>query len=99
MVKLANGKKNDIYSEVEDACLFTTFFATIANKVGPYLNAENWVQTIDNFGPIDDTSTLYASLHAGKYDADDTYGLVAFDPTVGDAGDWRHVTPVQDVTG
>jgi hypothetical protein len=99
VVKLPNGKKNDIYSEVEDACLFTSFFATIAKKVGPYLNADNWVRTVDNFGPIDDTSTLYASVHKGKYDADDTYGLVAFDPTVGAAGDWRHVTPVQDVTG
>ena len=28
-------------------------------------------------------NTDYASLHAGKYDADDTYGLVAFDPTIG----------------
>jgi hypothetical protein len=99
VVKLPNGKKNDIYSAVEDACLFTKFFATIAKKVGPYLNTENWVQAIDDFGPIDDTSTLYASVHKGKYDADDTYGLVAFDPTVGDSGDWRHVTPVQDVTG
>ncbi|HTL86662.1 MAG TPA: ABC transporter substrate-binding protein [Acidimicrobiia bacterium] len=99
VVKLPNGKKNDIYSEVEDACLFTSFFATIAKKVGPYLNTDNWVQAVDNFGPIDDTSTLYASLHKGKYDADDTYGLVAFDPSVGAAGDWRHVTPVQNVTG
>jgi hypothetical protein len=99
VVKLPNGKQNDIYGEVEDACLYTTFFATIAKKVGPYLNADNWVQTVNNFGPIDDTSTIYASIHKGKYDADDTYGLVAVDPTIGDAGDWNHITPVQNVTG
>jgi hypothetical protein len=99
VVRLANGKQDDIYSEVEDACLFTSFFATIARKVGPYLNSDNWVRTVDNFGPVDDTSTLYASIHKGKYDADDTYGLVAYDPTIGDAGDWVHVTPVQNVTG
>jgi hypothetical protein len=99
VVKLPNGKQDDIYAEEEDACRFTHFFQEIAQRVGPYLNNANWVQTVDNYGPIDDVGTLYASIHAGKYDADDTYGLVAFDPTIGDAGDWRHVTPVQNVSG
>jgi hypothetical protein len=99
VVKLPNGKQNDIYGEVEDGCLFINFFATIAKRVGPYLNNDNWVQTVNSFGPVDDTSTVYASLHQGKYDADDTYGLVAYDHTIGDAGDWRRLTPVQDVSG
>jgi ABC-type branched-subunit amino acid transport system substrate-binding protein len=99
VVKLPNGKQNDIYGEVEDGCLFVNFFATIAERVGPDLNNDNWVRTVDNFGPVDDTSTVYASLHKGKYDADDTYGLVAYDHTIGDAGDWRRITPVQDVGG
>ena len=99
VIKLPNGKQNDIYGEVEDGCLFTNFFATIAKRVGPYLNDTNWVHTVDNFGPIDDTSTIYASIHKGKYDADNTYGLVAFDPAIGADGDWDHVTPVQNVSG
>jgi ABC-type branched-subunit amino acid transport system substrate-binding protein len=99
VVKLANGKQNDIYSEVEDACAATTFFATIAKRVGPYLNDTNWVNTVNQFGPIDDTSTIYASIHEGKYDADDTYGLVAYDPTVGADGDWKHVTAEENVSG
>lgn len=99
VVKLPNGKQNDIYSEVETACAYTTFFATIARRVGPYLNGTNWVNTVDGFGPIDDTSTIYASIHKGKYDADDTYGLVAYDPTIGAAGDWVHVTPEENVSG
>ena len=84
VVKLPNGKQNQIYGEVEDGCLFTNFFATIAKRVGPYLNDANWMNTVDNFGPIDDTSTIYASIHQGKYDADDTYGLVSYDPTIGE---------------
>jgi ABC-type branched-subunit amino acid transport system substrate-binding protein len=99
VIKLPNGKQNDIYSEVETACAYTTFFATIAKRVGPYLNDTNWVNTVDNFGPIDDTSTIYASIHKGKYDADDTYGLVAYDPKIGAAGDWVHVTPEENVSG
>ena len=99
IVRLPNGKQNDIYSEVEDGCLFTNFFATIAKRVGPYLNDTNWVNTVNHFGPIDDTSTIYASIHQGKYDADDTYGLVAYDPTIGADGDWTHVTPEENVSG
>jgi hypothetical protein len=98
-VRLPNGKQDNIYDEVESACLYTHFFATIATRVGRYLNNANWVHAVDNFGPIDDTATIYATLHKGKYDADDTYGLVAYDPTVGEAGDWKHVTPVQNVSG
>jgi ABC-type branched-subunit amino acid transport system substrate-binding protein len=99
VVKLANGKQNDIYSEVEDACATTTFFATIARRVGLYLNDTNWVNTVNDFGPIDDTSTIYASIHKGKYDADDTYGLVTYDPTVGADGDWKHLTTEENVSG
>ena len=57
------------------------------------------MNTVNDFGPIDDTSTIYASIHEGKYDADDTYGLVAYDPTIGAAGDWKHVTPCENVSG
>jgi len=99
VVKLPNGKQNDIYAEVEDACAATTFFATIAKRVGRYLNDTNWVNTVNGFGPIDDTSTIYASIHTGKYDADDTYGIVAYDPSIGADGDWTHLTPVENVSG
>ena len=57
------------------------------------------MNTVNDFGPIDDTSTIYASIHRGKYDADDTYGLVAYDPTIGADGDWTHVTPEENVSG
>jgi ABC-type branched-subunit amino acid transport system substrate-binding protein len=99
IVKGPGGKREELYGEVEDGCLFTTMFATIANRVGVNLNSTNWVNAVNNFGPIDDTSTIFASIHAGKYDADDTYGLVAYDPTIPKLGDWRAVTPVQNVGG
>ena len=95
VIKAPNGKQNDIYGEIEDGCLYTMMFKTIADRVGQYLNADNWAAAVNNFGPIDDMSTIYASIHKGKYDADDTYGLVAYDPTIGDAGDWKQLTPVQ----
>ena len=93
------GSRTTSTTRSRTACAFTNFFATIAKRVGPYLNDTNWVNTVNDFGPIDDTSTIYASIHRGKYDADDTYGLVAYDPTLGADGDWTHVTPVQNVSG
>ena len=99
IVRLPDGLQNDIYGEVEDACLFPNFFAAIAKKAGQYLNDTTWVQAVNTYGSIEDMNTLYASIHEGKYDADDTYGLVAFDPTIGADGDWSHVTPVRNVTG
>ena len=99
VVKLPNGKQNDIYGNAENACSFVTMFATIATRVGKNLNNANWVSTVDNFGPIEVMNTDYASLHTGKYDADDTFGLVAFDPLISPIGDWRHVTPTENVSG
>jgi hypothetical protein len=54
---------------------------------------------VNNFGPIEVMNTDYASLHTGKYDADDTYGLVQFDPAIPPIGDWRHLTPTENVSG
>jgi ABC-type branched-subunit amino acid transport system substrate-binding protein len=97
VIPAAGGKRDDLYDEIDSSCAFLTMFKTIATKVGPYLNATNWTATVNNYGPIFDTSTVYASLHQGKYDADDTYGLVAYDPSVGQVGDWRRITAVQNV--
>jgi ABC-type branched-subunit amino acid transport system substrate-binding protein len=99
VVKLANGQQNDIQTEAGDPCALVEMFNVIAQRVGKNLNIANWVSTVNNFGAINVYATTYASLHAGKYDADDTYGLVAYDPTVGDAGDWKQLTPVRDVSG
>jgi hypothetical protein len=40
----------------------------------------------------------FASLGKGKYDADNAFSLVTFDPTVGDNGDWKAITPLGDIT-
>jgi hypothetical protein len=99
VIKLANGKQNSVYGNAEDACSFVTMFQDIATRVGKDLNIANWTNTVNNFGPIQVMNTDFASLHTGKYDADDTYGLVQFDPNIKPIGDWRHLTPVEDVSG
>jgi hypothetical protein len=99
VIKLKDGRQNAIYTESEDACALVTMFKLIAQRVGTNLNNDNWAAAVNRFGTIDIPSTDFASLHTGKYDADDTYGLVSYDPTIGDAGDWKQLTPVKNVSG
>jgi ABC-type branched-subunit amino acid transport system substrate-binding protein len=95
-----NGKTLDTYGGINDACQLLTLFHDIATRVGPNLNVPNWVHTVDTYGPIRNAGGgQFASLSAGHYDIDDTFRLEAFDSTIGLKGDWRPLTPLQDISG
>jgi len=99
-IKTADGKIDDTYGTINDACQTMTMFHDIAQRVGQYLNNTNWVYTVDHFGPITNRgSGPYSSLHAGKYSADDNWRLQAYDPTLGQEGLWKPTTPLQDISG
>jgi len=100
IIKTADGKIDDTYGTINDACQTMTMFHDIGQRVGQYLNNTNWVYTVDNFGPITNRgSGPYSSLHTGKYSADDNWRLQSFDPTLGQEGLWKPITPLQDITG
>ena len=42
--------------------------------------------------------TVAGSLGVGKYDANDNFSLVQFDPAAGTSGDWKQLTPLQDTS-
>ena len=93
-----NGKTLDTYGAINDACQLVTMFHDIAAKVGANLNVANWVTTVNNFGPIRNVGGgPYASLHAGKYDVDDSFHLLEFDSTIPPRGQYKPITPLQDV--
>jgi hypothetical protein len=96
-----DGKRVEVYASIEDACGDILFFKTIAEAAGKTLNNATWRKAVNSMGPIDDQLVLgkWASLHKGKYDANDTFGLVAFDSARGTTGDWKPLTPVEDVAG
>jgi hypothetical protein len=97
-----NGKTLDTYGSINDACQLMTMFDDIATKVGKYLNADNWVHTVDNFGKIRNLGGgEFASLHAGKYDVDDTFRLEEYDSSLPPKGkgNWKPLTPLQNVSG
>jgi ABC-type branched-subunit amino acid transport system substrate-binding protein len=94
-----SGHTLDINGSITDSCTELTMLHDIGERVGTYLNDANWVNAVDHYGTIRVMSALYGSLHVGKYDAGDTFALVAYDHTVGPVGNWRYLTPVQDVPG
>ena len=95
-----NGKTLDTYGSINDACQLITLFHDIGAKVGKNLNNTNWVHTVDTYGPIRNMGGgQYASLRTGHYDIDDSFRLEAYDSTIGGKGDWKALTPLQDIVG
>jgi hypothetical protein len=93
------GKTLGTNGSINDACQVLTMFHDIADRVGQNLNNSNWVKTVNSFGKIDNRgSGPYSSLHSRKYDVEDNFRLEAFDSSIG-SGDWRAVTPLQNITG
>ena len=91
-------KTIDTYGVINDACQLLTMFDDIATKVGPWLNNQNWVNTVNNFGHIENRGTgPYSSLGTGKYDADDNFHLVQIDSSLPPDGNFKAITKLQDV--
>ena len=99
-IKLPNGKIDDTHGAISDACQLLSMFQDIATKVGPYLNNANWISTVNSFGPIANRgSGQYSSLHAGKYSADDNWRLQSYDSSLGNTGNWKPITLLEDISG
>jgi ABC-type branched-subunit amino acid transport system substrate-binding protein len=95
-----NGKTLDLYGNINDACQLVLMFQEIGNRVGKYLNNTNWVHAIDTYGEITDWgSGPYAALFTGHYDDEDSFRLESYDSTIGAKGDWKALTPLQDIRG
>jgi hypothetical protein len=100
VIKLPNGKLDDTYGAVSDACQMLSIFKQVATKVGKDLNVPNWQSTVNSFGPITNLGGgQYASLRDGKWDIDDTFRLSQFDQTIGKQGDWKALTELQNISG
>jgi hypothetical protein len=100
VIPIANGKTLDTYGTINDACQLVTMFHDIAAKVGKYLNVDNWVHTVDTYGPIRNMGGgVYASLRTGKYDVSDTFRLEEFDSSLGAKGNWKPITPLENISG
>jgi ABC-type branched-subunit amino acid transport system substrate-binding protein len=99
-IKLPNGKIDDTHGTITDACATLTMFRDIVRRAGPYLNDASWIESINHFGPITNRgSGPYSSFRTGKYSAEDTWRLQAYDSSLGNTGLWKPVTPLENITG
>ena len=83
---------------VQDFCSELTMFTQIAEKAGPDLTNSTWAGAANNLGEIQLPAAVYASIHTGKYDADDGFRLAVFDSTIGSKGDFKALTAIEDAS-
>jgi ABC-type branched-subunit amino acid transport system substrate-binding protein len=93
------GKQINTDQAILDACSDLYMFKTIAEKAGPNLTAKTWQNAVNSYGTIDLAPDKFASLCKGKYDAQDDFQLIAYDSSIGEAGDWKTISPLKDVSG
>jgi ABC-type branched-subunit amino acid transport system substrate-binding protein len=87
------------YNTINDACQMISTFAEIVSKMGQYVNVPNWVATVNSYGPIVNRGGgPYASLRQGKYDDDDTFQLQQFDSALPPNGNWKALTPYENIS-
>jgi hypothetical protein len=93
-----DGIRSRVWAGVRDFCDELALFKQIAGKAGPNLTNDTWRQADDSIGEIQLTTDAYASIHAGKYDANDSFRLEVFDSTYGPKGDFKPLTPIEDAS-
>ena len=95
-----DGKTQDLYGVISDSCQLLTLLQEIGNKVGKDLNADTWAAAVNKYGPIRDVGGgQFASLRTGKYDTNDTFRLEVFDSSLPPHGQWKDLTPLENVSG
>ena len=91
--------QDQTYNLINDACQMVSTFQEIVTKMGQYVNADNWVATVNSYGPIVNRGGgPYASLRQGKYDTDDTFQLQQFDSTLPPNGNWKALGDYQNIS-
>jgi ABC-type branched-subunit amino acid transport system substrate-binding protein len=94
----ADGRTAEIYIAVQDFCGELVMFKAIAEKAGPNLTNDTWRDAVDNFGKIKAVTQKIASLCEGKYAAADGRRLVEYRSSIGEQGDWKPLTDIEDVS-
>ncbi|MDP9333124.1 MAG: ABC transporter substrate-binding protein [Actinomycetota bacterium] len=91
--------QDQTYNLINDACQMVSTFQEIVTKMGQYVNVDNWVATVNSYGPIVNRGGgPYAALRQGKYDYDDTFQLQQFDSTLPPNGNWKALGPYQNLS-
>jgi Periplasmic binding protein len=91
-----DGKRTELWITVSDACTDLWMFRDIAEKAGADLTNDSWAEAVEGFGEITIPGQEFSSFGPDKYDAEDGFRLVEYDPTIGDDGDWAAITEIEN---
>ena len=79
-------------------CRFFQLFELLATSAGPNLTHETFAQAIETIGEFSIASQPFASLGSGKYNSNDSFQLVSYNPDLGARGQLVPIGPMQDAT-
>ena len=87
---------DDWYAGIRDACGSLAVFVAAATAAGPELTNESFREGLESLGSIDLPGTAFASFGPGKWDGDDGFRLVSYDPFAGEEGAFTPLTDLID---
>ncbi len=80
------------------ACRFLQLFQVVAEAAGPELNQATFAEAAAGLTQFSLAAQPFASLGPDKFDSNDSYSLVEFNPDGGASGSLDPITDVYDVT-
>ncbi len=86
------------FTPIMGYCRYLQTFEMIATAAGPELTPETFLAAAESLGSFELPAQPFSSLGPGKYDANDTFRLVEFDPDAGENGDLSPLTDIIDAT-
>ena len=80
-------------------CRFLELFVLVAEAAGPDLTPDSFAAAAaTQFEEFSIVGQPFSSLGPDKFDANDSFALVSFDPDMGDAGGFEQITEIRDTT-
>lgn len=89
----------DWFAGIRDACTSLAVFVAAATAAGPDLTNESFRTGVESLGSIQLPGQAFASFGPGKFDGEDGFRLVEFDPHDGDEGSFSALTEIVDTAG
>lgn len=88
----------DVPQGIIVGCRFFALFERVATAAGEGLNQETFAAAAAEIGDFSIPGQPFASLGPDKFDSNDSFRLVSFDPSIGQDGGFESLTDIADVT-
>lgn len=88
----------DVLSGLILACHYVDLFEIVATEAGADLTNESFAEAIEGLQEFSIAGQPFASFGPDKFDSNDSFRLVEFDPDAGPTGGLEPLTEIQDVT-